>query len=101
VIAKLGVKHIVAAMEMHSQNSELQLQSCATFRNIAMVESNAILIGEQGGIQAILRVFREHIEHPDACGEACAAIWNLALNGIFIFSLLHFFLMVTFQNKIK
>ncbi len=43
---------------------------------------NKIAIAKLGGIELVIQAFKKHLADKDVANSTCAALWNLAVNGM-------------------
>lgn len=73
-----GISIVLAALKMHSENSDVQHYGCWTLMNLAYNSSNRLRIAAEGGIQVFLDSLDSHPTHQGVQELGCWGLSNLA-----------------------
>ncbi len=99
-IARLGgVEAVLGALRRHETSASVAESACGAVQNLAMngacaissrdtceltghlSADNKVSIARLGGVEAVLGALRRHETSTAVAELACAALWNLAMNG--------------------
>ena len=72
-----GIRVVVAALQAHADNVQVQLEGCAALRSLCYNADNQVKAAVAGGIETLVATLRAHVDNDTVMEAACGAAAKL------------------------